>query len=496
MKPTASVFLATISSMYLAGCVVTPIPLTDEAINEFSTRNLTNVTAGQEPVSGAISLAEATARGIKYNLDHQIELMAQAVALRRLKVSRFDMLPDLVANSGYSGRDNVNASRSRNLVSNTLSTFSTSDPKDQVTADLEFSWHILDFGLSYVRAKQDANRVLIARERRRKAVNRIIEDIRVAYWRALGSQRIVGKLSSLEGSVQRALRNSRSSAAEGVIDPLTALTYQRELVNIRRELQALQRDLTLAKAQLAALMNLPPDHPFTLVDPKRAALPRINTSAAQMIEIAMNNRPEFLELAYEMRINDDERTAALLEMLPGISLHAGASYDNSDFLYHDNWVTWGARASWNLIKMFSYPARADFVDASKMLLEKRALAVTMAVMTQVHVSRARYAHAARELKTMRQALSIQRKILSRVRGQSIADRIGEQVLIRERMNLVLAEVRHDIARASLENAFANVYASMGFDLIDADLSQSMSIDEITTHLRRMWSQEPTRIAKR
>ncbi len=496
MRQSVNAIIAGLGSLYLSGCMVTPIPLTDEAVSDFAAKNLAEVTAGQEPVDGAISLSEATARAIKYNLDHHIEKMAQAVALRRLKVTRHEMLPDLVVNSGYRKRDNTDASRSRNLVAGTLGTYSTSDRRDSVTADLEFSWHILDFGLSYVRAKQDANRVLIARERRRKAVNRVIEDVRVAYWRALGSQRIVGKLQSLEGAVKRALRNSRASAAEGLIDPLTALTYQRELVNIRRELQALQRDLTLAKSQLAALMNLSPDARFSLVDPKRPRIPRVDISASEMIDIAVHNRPELIELAYELKINKDERSAALLEILPGINLHAGANYDNNDFILHDKWVTWGARASWNLLKVFSYPARSDFVDANKALLETRALAVTMAIMTQVHVSRARYAHARRELSTAGEALSIQRRILSKVRGQTIADRIGEQVLIRERMNLVLAQVRHDIARASLENAFANLYASMGFDMIDVDISQEMSIKEIASHLRQIWVNGPTQIAKR
>ena len=41
--------------------------------------------------------------------------------------------------------------------------------------------------------------------------------------------------------------------------------------------------------------------------------------------------------------------------------------------------------------------------------------------------------------------------------------ISEQTLIREEMNTLVAEVKYDIAYAGLQNAFGNVYASMGLD---------------------------------
>ena len=112
-----------------------------------------------------------------------------------------------------------------------------------------------------------------------------------------------------------------------------------------------------------------------------------------MIKTALESRSELREVAYKNRINGKEAEAALLELLPGISLTAGPSWNSNQYLYNSNWMAWGAKASWNLMKVFSHRARTAAIDAQDDLLDQRALAVTMAIMTQVHVSRVRLIHA-------------------------------------------------------------------------------------------------------
>ena len=75
----------------------------------------------------------------------------------------------------------------------------------------------------------------------------------------------------------------------------------------------------------------------------------------RMIRTAIENRAELREVAYRNRINEKEATAALLELLPGVNLYAGGSADTNSFLYNNSWVGWGAKASWNLMRVFQYP---------------------------------------------------------------------------------------------------------------------------------------------
>ena len=218
--------------------------------------------------------------------------------------------------------------------------------------------------MSKVRAEQAADEVLIAAENRRKIINRVIEDVRTAYWRAVSADRLVAGLRRLEGRTKKALRNSQSLQRSGEASPLTALTYQRELVEIQQRIQRLQKDLSLAKMQLAALMNVRPGESFTLAQPSRGVHDnKLNLSAEEMVFAAMENRPEIRDIQYKLRINDKETKAALLEMLPGINIFAGSNFDSDDYLLNSNWISWGAKATFNLMNVFKYPARKKVVVA-------------------------------------------------------------------------------------------------------------------------------------
>lgn len=54
----------------------------------------------------------------------------------------------------------------------------TSAERNIFSADLSMSWNVLDFGLSFIRAKQVADDVLIADDERRRVANRIMQHVR------------------------------------------------------------------------------------------------------------------------------------------------------------------------------------------------------------------------------------------------------------------------------------------------------------------------------
>ena len=164
-------------SLGLGGCRVLPQPIDPQTHGQSLQKALDAVLADEEPVKGAIGLYEAMARSIKYNLDHHIEVLDEILRARELDLKGYDQLPQLVASTTASMRSNDPGGRSRSLLTGLESAEgSTSTEKRSLTGDLTLSWDVLDFGLSYVRARQGADETLIAQERRRKVINRIIED--------------------------------------------------------------------------------------------------------------------------------------------------------------------------------------------------------------------------------------------------------------------------------------------------------------------------------
>ncbi|MEO1550924.1 MAG: TolC family protein [Pseudomonadota bacterium] len=478
-----------------AACSINPEPLTTPELNEIAKdRSERVIQATQEPISGKIDLYEAMARAIKYNLDNQVEIRDAALRFNEFQLSEFDMLPDLVASADWSNRSNdpFTTSISTSGLASVEPTRSTES--EVLEADLTLSWDVLDFGLSYYRAKQQGDEFLIAQEQRRSTINRIIEDVRTAYWRAVAADRLSGRINRLEARTNRALANARAQVASGEGDRLEALEYQRELMGILRSTQELQRDLGVAKNQLAALMNVPQNQHYHVVIPRHANLvtPITRLSSEQMTKIAFLNRPELREISYRLRINEQEERTAVLELLPSLRGFLGLNYSSNEFLENGTWSSWGARLSWDLMNLARYPQRKKTVQAADDLLDARALALTQAVATQVYVANQRFHSLKKERRTALEYHNLSDQIFSQTRNEFDSGISTERDLVREDLNAVLASLRFDNTYAEMQSAFANVYAAVGLDAFDGKMTGNESVDELAASLRSLWAERGDR----
>nr|WP_255636470.1 TolC family protein [Azospirillum sp. 412522] len=468
------------ASLLAAGCAVKPEPLTAEENLARVRTDLGVVLTPQEPLTKAVSMDEAMARAIKYNLDERVKLMEVAVANDQLDLSRYDMLPRVVAAAGYVGRNNDAGSESLNLATGRRTGESTTaTDKHRRTGDLAFTWNVLDFGVSYLRARQNANLVLIADERRRRVVQGIMQDVRTAYWRAVAAERLLKRLAPLEKRVEGARRDARTLEALRVQAPLQALNYTRTLVETLRQLQSLRRELVAAKSQLGALMGLPPGEPFEIELPAASVMqspPKLDVGAEALETYALLNRPELLEESYNQRISADETWRSLLKLLPGIDVNAALRYDSNSFLLNQRWADYGARISWNLINLVSAPATKSYAEAQEELVTFRRQALSMAVLSQVHVAVLQF----RELKQEFALTAEQADLDTRIRSQYVnvgeAGQVGELGVIQAEVTALLSDLRRDLVLADLHNAYARVMVSAGVD----PLPETMAADDLAT----------------
>ncbi len=473
-----------LSLLFVSGCSIVPVAFTSEEISASAEEDKKQLLSEQEPVTGPISLYEAIARALSYNLDLRLEVTEKILSQRELDLSRYDQLPELVGNLDYSSRSNFSGANSRSLTTGNESLqSSTSSDRDVLSNDISLSWNILDFGLSYIRAQQAADRVLISEEQRRKVVNQLVQDVRGLYWRAVSNDRLVLELKFLLERVSEAISQSKEIEINRLDKPLTALTYQRELIGIKRELQELQRELSLAKIQLAALMNLRPGAEYQLVLPDRTdVIHEVGMSPQMMEELSLINRSELREIGYEQRINAKETKAAILQLLPGINLNFGDNHSSNSFLFNRDWLSYGARISWNLLNIFKLPSTKRVAEAQDVVLKARKLAMSMAILTQVHVGLAQFSNSRNEYKTSTDYYHTQVKILEQIRAAAETNSVSEQAVIREEMNTLVSEVKYDIAYADLENAYADAYAAIGVDPIPKNFD-TKDIHSLTETLR-------------
>ncbi len=449
------------------------------------------MTKEQEPLHGPVDLYEAMARALKYNLEARVELMHKMLAQTQLDLSHYAMLPRLAANAGFDGRNNFPGGVAQSLLTGRqlLEPF-TSAERNIFSADLSLSWNVLDFGLSYIRAKQAADDVLIADEERRRVANRVMQDVRIAYWRAVSAERILPSLKLLDDWVNNALNKAQAVQDERLHTPLVPLQYKLDLLNTQRYIQQLFRELNTAKLQLAALINLPPgqENDLALLVPEReAGALELPPDIAVLEERALLARPELRMIDYRRRINAQEAKAAILEMLPSLNLQVGGNYSSNTFLFNNHWAAYAARTSWNLLNLLRYPARAKTIEAQDKVLHTQNLALTMAVMSQVHVSVAQIAHAKKEVSTAALYYDTQSQIAEQTRLGWRTAKLGEQAVLRERVAQVAAQLRYDAVEAEAQTAWAALLAAVGEDVLPNDLTHEQSLSDLALQLRARWT---------
>ena len=451
----------------LCACSVSPEPFSAQDKKLRITEDKSLMFGAVEPILAPISLEEAMARAVKYNLDHRVELLNEVVTGKQLELAHFDMLPRLAASAGFNARNNDLASTSTTILTHTPSTEAAISQERQVqNAQLQLSWNVLDFGVSYIRAKQMADRKLMADEQRRKVVQNIIQDVRYAYWRAVAAERLLARLDPLTRRTETALADARRQESHPVREPMADLQYQRALLATLEHLKALRRDLVSAKAQLASLMSLPPGNDFKLVMPKgenETPVPRVDAKLAEMEEVALNNRPELAQAAYQSRISRAESRRILLEMLPGVNLGISGNYDSNKYTVNPIWAAYGVNIAWNLLNLATTPARLDAAEADQKMMDMKRAALSMGVLAQVNVAALRFDQAKDEYTTAKDQAEVELRIYRQMNAASQSKQVGELSVIQAEADDVFATLRKDTAYANLQNAYGAILVSLGAD---------------------------------
>jgi outer membrane protein TolC len=480
----APIVVAVSLALSLAACgTVKPVAFTPEVKKERVTTDLAKMYEEQEAVSKPLSFEDAAARALKYNLDYRLKLAEQAFAMNMLDVSRYDMLPKMLVGAGWMNRNNDSGGTSVGIQSGvqTLSP-STSSERTHTSANAELSWSILDFGMSYYRSQQRADSYLIADERRRKVIQNIMQDVRIAYWRALGAQRLMPRVDALLVRAEAALTKSRQIEDQKLMAPPTVLAYQRALIDATTLLLQRRKELEQSRSELIALMNLSPGMSFTLADTSNEPLPALPTNVDELERLAMEMRPEVNEEAYKKRITLNDLKVAQLSMFPNLSANIGFSQDSNKYLYNSSWIESGLRLSWNLMKLPQWPALKRAIGNQATVDDLRRYAQGMAVLTQVRIGVQNYGLSRVEYQMADQSASVDSRLLNYTRSAVKASTEGELEVIRAESRALLTEYQKSAAYAQAQAAWGRMYNSVGLDVLPAAL-EATTVDGLSKAIK-------------
>jgi outer membrane protein TolC len=463
LRPLAPLVMA----MLLAGCgALTPVPYSEDEVRNRVQADRQGMFAEQEPVQAPITFNEAAARALKYNLDYRLKLMENALSQNLHESSVHEMLPRVVAGAGYSWRSNDSGGTSIGIEDREESLrASTSQERERYLGNLSFSWSALDFGVSYYRAQQKADQVLMAEERRRKVAQNVIQDVRNSYWRAVGAQKLLSQVDDLLARSQRALIKAKEVERQGLMPQSQVLSYQRALIDAVNLITLRRQDLELAKTELAALMSLPPGTAFSLAEEQEQALPQAPTNLDELELLALQKRPEIMEEWYRKRVTENDIKAAKLLLWPNLSVDAGPQYDSNRYNYSSHWTDVGMRLSWNILKLAQYPSLKRSHEMQNEADDMRRLSLSMAVLTQVRVGVQRYDLSLAELEMAEESLRVDQSLLKYAKAAAKSQFDSELEVIRAEARALLTEYQRYVAYSNAQAAWGRVYNSVGLDVM-------------------------------
>ncbi len=489
-RSASSVFMVAGAAFLIGACSLSPEPISYEKGYGDIRDDADSIFEGQEAIAGAISLEEAIARTLKYNLQMRLAAMEEVVAQTQLDVNKLALLPRIIGNAGYSIRDNQQTSLSatgtgNNLKPNPSGTASTSSDRQIYVGDIAFNWNLLDFGLSYFTAKQSADRYLIAKENRRRTIQNIVREVENAFWAAASAQAMNRKVDDILRRVESALFSLSQQRSKSLSNPLRNLRDRETLIEIERVIRTIKAELDISRVTLSSLLALPVGAEFELDLPADYAsdIPEIALNVEELIDIALRRRPDIRAQLYNERISSTEISKVFTSILPGININGGTNYTSNSFDVNSTWLQAAARVNWNLVNLITAPKRLDLARNKEELAKRRKIAVIMAAITQVNLAWRQHATAKELFAQSLKFNDVEREIDTVVGDALRAGDANELESIQAGARAIASQLELDRRYSGLRDSLTVIYASLGLDPLPEEVGDH-DIATLTDAVRR------------
>lgn len=476
---------ATILSTTLVGCSMgsKPVDVKEQADNV--NKDIDNLYGGQDAIKKPISLYDAMARGIKYNIEKRDAVMSEIVASGEIDLKALQLLPSATAGVYANGRNDEQYIRGRSKATGAQSLEPTQF-EDQYTrtANLALSWNTLDAGLGYIRTKEASDKSRAVSERRRKVVQNIAQDIRAAYWKAASAQ-------LLDDHIDGMLKKSRSLAKQleeaenqkSNKDVGTVLALQKRIYDTMQDLMDERDALATAHIELASLMGLPPSAKFRLdADESKmmaqGSIPKLQAQAHELEVLALMIRPEMREHTLLKRVSNRDMHKTVLETFPGIGGILAYNYDDNSFLDDESWTSASVGLTQNIMKIFSLPMRLRDTNNRNAQEDMKRMVTTAAVLTQTNIAYARYEIAQDRYDLLKSMMGVNRRMQEYASAKTEKSVINDAQLLSAQMDSLLTRTRLQLAYAEAQNSFGRIVNSVGLDPLPPNV-EGLSVEDMS-----------------
>ncbi|MDR1744223.1 MAG: TolC family protein, partial [Planctomycetota bacterium] len=346
--------------------------------------------ASRDTPPNPLTPAQAVAYALAHNLDAKVAEIEAAYQNESLIAARRKLLPGLTLrySPNYTNHPAARWSESTRSGSQSLE---SSYSSEQYTRQSEVGmvWNLIDFGVGYLRARQQGERILHADQQRRRVRQQVALDVLSNYWRASAAARIAAEAENLRDELEKQGEDVRDSVELRILSGAEGARRELAVHGSLAELEQYRRSAAQTRLELAGALGYGGTAELSL--PGFAAapvrLPRLPDNDPWALQAAaLKRRPELFQQDAQERIAVDEARLALLQIAPNANLSLSLYDDPDKFLEWGNWMTAGVRISWNLFNIPARLAERRMAKTQKEMAKQKGLALAAAVMSQVGIA--------------------------------------------------------------------------------------------------------------
>lgn len=409
-----------------------------------------------------ISIDMAVQLALAQNWEMQFQDRQERVQHDLTRAEKLAMLPALTLEGEYSNRDSQPV------------TFGSAPAQERYTRrwSAELAWKSLDFGLSYFRARQESNRLLLLKQQQLRSRQDLILSVVENYWLASAYQKAYKSGKSLIEKLVAYRETITKQTQDRLIPEVAGLQLEDQLMQLKEQLVAYESLYEQSMVRLASLMGIPLHQDFELAQVVLPESKELDVDVFALEEQAINLRPELASQDIEEKISIEEAKMNIVRMVPGVKLFAGHDTDENKFLLNNQWATIGAQATWNLLSIPSEFKKFQSSKHQREFIREQRLATTVGVLTQVNLSYLQAKEAAKRYENARIIYGLKTRLFEAAQKEVARGTRFEVEAATMEVEALISWIEAMVAFANFETGMERIAHSVGKPLLFSDFADS------------------------
>ncbi len=400
---------------------------------------------------------------LKYNLQNAIIKCKQDIKKGEKRAAWLKVLPKMKLELNQTSRNQNSSSQFRNLETGEESLdYSYSSETNNRKYSLGAVWNLLDFGVSYVSAKQSEKQEKITKLEHKKAIQELTLNVTRSYWRnltnssaAIDAVEINKLIFSRDERIKKQIKAKKLSRENG-------LNIHKEMLQTAKILKTYKHEVYKAKTEFSSLLGIMPNVKISFSD---IEVPYIDSydryDIKKLEEEALLNRPELYMADYKEKISEDNVRIAILKLLPSPAFVLEHNWDNNPHLYANYWYNLGVKAAYEI---FELPARISEKRRNRLELEvvkNKRVALAIGIVAQVRLALIKYHAAAKKCIAYSEISRVQNDLVKTLESQVKKDKTKNDELISAKIGAFFAKVDYLNSYADYQTGKEQLRNSIG-----------------------------------